>query len=105
MVESYIICIAFVVYGILVALFLYFCIKCEPSKPSGPIRLPYVVSKSQNKISDSKENSLSKSSPSVAGLSYIVNMESVTPPPSSPDRIWTISSNSDLNLLSKINEY
>ena len=92
MVESYIICIAFVVYGIVVALFLYFCIKCEPSKPTGPIRLPYVVSKKpQNKISDSEENQLSKSRLSAAGLSYIVNMENVTLP-SSPDRIWTISS-------------
>ena len=95
MVESYIICIAFVVYGIVVALFLYFCIKCEPSKPTGPIRLPYVVSKKpQNKISDSEENQLSKSRPSAAGLSYIVSIENMTPPSSSPDRIWTISNNS-----------
>ena len=101
MVESYIICIAFVVYGIVVALFLYFCIKCEPSKPTGPIRLPYVVSKkTQNKISDSEENKLNQSRPSAAGLSYIVSMENMTPPlPSSPDGIWTISSNQNLSPL------
>ena len=85
MVESYIICIAFVVYGIVVALFLYFCIKCEPSKPTGPIRLPMW----KPKMKSVKENQLSKSRLSAAGLSYIVNMENVTPP-SSPDRIWTI---------------
>ena len=95
---SYIVCIAFVVYGILVALFLYFCIKCQPSKPTGPLRLPYVVNKPQNKISDSEENQLSKSRPSAAGLSYIVSMENETPP-SSPDKIWTISSNSNLDPL------
>ena len=99
MVESYIICIAFVVYGIVVALFLYFCIKCEPSKPTGPVRLPYVVRKPQNKISDSEENKLKQSRPSAAGLSYIVGMENMTPPPSSPDRIWTISNNSNLSPL------
>ena len=100
MVESYIVCIAFVVYGIVVALFLYFCIKCEPSKPTGPIRLPYVVSKKpQNKISDSEKNKLNQSRPSAAGLSYIVNMENMTPPPSSPDGIWTISNNSNLSPL------
>ena len=100
MVESYIICIAFVVYGLVVALFLYFCIKCEQSRPAGPIRLPYVVSKKpQNKISDSEENKLNQSRPSAAGLSYIINMENTTPPPSSPDGIWTISNNSNLSPL------
>ena len=90
---SYIVCIGFVVYCILVVLFVYFCIKSEPAKPTGPIRLPYVVKvrEPQNEISDSEENQLSKSRLSAAGLSYIVNMENVTPP-SSPDRIWTISS-------------
>ena len=91
---SYIVCIGFVVYCILVVLFIYFCIKFEPSKPTRPIRLPYhvvTVKKPQIKISDSEENQLSKSRLSAAGLSYIANMENVTPP-SSPGRIWTISS-------------